>query len=71
MSHRHALIHLGESCRAGQRKMFLVRLCYADLTQGLPDFTAHASGPAPRYKEWSGCTVVTQTSPARGYGGAL
>ena len=29
------------------------------------------TGPAPRYKEWSGCTVVTQTSPARGYGGAL
>ena len=29
-------------------------------------------GPAPRYKEWSGCTVtvVTQTSPARGYGGS-
>ena len=33
--------------------------------------TISFTGPAPRYKEWSGCTVVTQTSPARGYGGAL
>ena len=44
---RHALIRLSELWRAGQRKMFLVRLCYGDLTQGLPDFTAHDTCPWP------------------------
>ena len=43
--YKNALIRLSESWRAGQRKMFLVRLCYVDLTQGLPDFTVHDTCP--------------------------
>ena len=42
-----ACTHITESCRAGQRKMFLVRLHHGDLTQGLPDFTVHDTCPWP------------------------
>ena len=63
----NAHIHLSESCRAsaGQKKMFLVRLCHGDLTQGLPDFTVHDACPWPLPPEdrWL-CHTTTESCRA-------
>ena len=61
MSHVHlySLVHLGESCMAGQSKMILMRLCYVDLTQGLPDFSVHDTCGWPLPPENVGVIHVT------------